>query len=87
MAGDVGHTRFDTTAMLRPIAADDLDLDDGHADPFANRPPFVASEGPRIHAVGDNGLASAQVVVSHGMRDSVSLTLDNHSPVPERLFD
>ncbi len=87
MAGDVGHTRFDTTAMLRLIAADDLDLDEGHADPFANRPPVVASEGPRIHAVSDNGLTNAQVVASHGMRNGVSLAFRNDSAVPECLFD
>jgi hypothetical protein len=44
-------------------------------------------EGPRIHAVGDNGLANAQVVASHGMRNGVSLTLHDCSAVPERLFD
>ncbi len=73
--------------MLRPIAADDLDLDDGRADPFANRPSFVASEEPRIHAVGDNGPASAQIGGSHGMGNGVPVSLHDHSAVPQCLLD
>jgi hypothetical protein len=83
----VGRARLDTTAMLRLIGADDLDLDDRYADLFANRPPYVSVAGPRIHAIGDNGLASAQVVGSHGVRNRVTLAFHDHPGLPERVFD
>ena len=39
MADDVGCARLDTMAMRRLLAADDLNLDNGDAYPFANDAP------------------------------------------------
>jgi hypothetical protein len=87
MARDVGYARLHTTPMRHLIAADDLDLDDGYAHLFATSPPFIASERSWIHAVGDHGLANAQVVGSHGLGNRVSLGLHDQSALPERLLD
>lgn len=87
MADDIGYARLDTTAMRHLIAADDLDLDNGYAHLFANGAPFVASERPWIHAVGDHGLTNEQVVGSHGLGNRVSLSLYDQSALPERLLD
>lgn len=87
MADDVGWARLDTKAMRHLLAADDLDLDNGDARLLANDAPFIASERPWIHAVGDDGLANAQVVGSYGLGHRVSLGFHDHAAPPERLLD
>jgi hypothetical protein len=87
MADDVGHTRFDSTAMLRLFTADDLNLHGRHAHLFGNSPPLIARQRPWIHAVDDNSLANAEIVGSHCMGNGVPLSLHDQPGLPERLLD
>ena len=41
----------------------------------------------RPNRCGDNGLASPQIVGSHGMLNGVTLPDHDHPGLPERLFD
>lgn len=87
MADDVRHARFDATAMLDLVAANDLNLHDAHAHLLTNSPPCVARERPWIHAVCDNGTANVQVVGSHRMGNGVPLSLHDQPGVSERLLN
>lgn len=73
--------------MRLRLAADDLDLDDGHTRLVANGAPFVAGARPWVHTIGDDGLAQAQVVGGDHPGHRVSLGLYDEPALPERLFD
>src|SRR5207249_8111070 len=90
VARNVGGAPVHAAFVLRGIGTDDLDVERLDARTFGDGSPRVARERPRVHAVGDDEAAEAQVVVRDRLRDRVALALDappggvRHRAAPER---
>ena len=89
-SSDIAGPHFHASPMFSDIGADYFDFERSHAGPVCYRDPRLASEGKRVHRIGNHDSANAQVIFCDRVPHAVTRIINgpiHDSGGAERLLD